>query len=76
MSRTFAPIVTTLLDSYLVIHPASQHIQLSCLGTLLTSCELIKQQGGNVLGCVVLFELTELNGAAQLPVKCFSLLQS
>ncbi|XP_028391744.1 adenine phosphoribosyltransferase-like [Dendronephthya gigantea] len=45
-------------------------------GTLLTSCELVKKQGGSVLGCVVLFELTELKGAARLPVKCFSLLQS
>lgn len=36
----------------------------------------MEQQDGNVLGCVVLFELTELNGAERLPVKCFSLLQS
>jgi hypothetical protein len=46
------------------------------LGTLLSSCELVALRGGVVLGCVVLFELTELNGAARLPVKCFSLLQS
>ncbi|CAB4023134.1 adenine phosphoribosyltransferase [Paramuricea clavata] len=45
-------------------------------GTLLTSCKLVEQQEGIVLGCVVLFELTELNGAGRLPVKCFSLLQS
>ena len=49
---------------------------LSCLGTLLASYQLVNQLGGVVLGCVVLFELTELNGAARLPCKCFSLLQS
>ena len=44
-------------------------------GTLLSSCQLVKQQGGDLLGCVVLVELTDLHGVDNLPVKCHSIIQ-
>ena len=44
-------------------------------GTMLASYQLVKQLGGVVLGCVVLYELTELDGTARVPCECFSLLK-
>ncbi|XP_046842682.1 adenine phosphoribosyltransferase-like [Xenia sp. Carnegie-2017] len=44
-------------------------------GTLLTSCKLLEQLCGKVLGCVVVYEIAELNGASKVPVKCISLLK-
>lgn len=44
-------------------------------GTLRAACELAAAQGGRVLECLVLIELTDLAGRATLPATVFSLLQ-
>ncbi|XP_076831459.1 adenine phosphoribosyltransferase [Brachyhypopomus gauderio] len=43
-------------------------------GTLLAACELLKKRQAQVLGCLVLVQLTDLNGAQRIqPVSVFSL---
>ncbi|XP_061601332.1 adenine phosphoribosyltransferase [Cololabis saira] len=45
-------------------------------GTLHAACQLMRTRAAEVLGCMVLIELTDLNGAARLgPHSVFSLLQ-
>ncbi|MGH0126728.1 UNVERIFIED_CONTAM: hypothetical protein FKN15_033482 [Acipenser sinensis] len=45
-------------------------------GTLYAACELLKKQSAEVLGCVVLIELKDLNGAERVkPSPLFSLIQ-
>ncbi|CAM4532524.1 unnamed protein product [Leuciscus chuanchicus] len=45
-------------------------------GTLCAACELIRQQKAEVLGCLVLVELKDLNGSDKLkPTPVFSLIQ-
>lgn len=45
-------------------------------GTLFAACELMKRQQAEVLGCLVVIELKELNGAEKLkPNSLFSLVQ-
>ncbi|XP_071337718.1 adenine phosphoribosyltransferase isoform X2 [Trachinotus anak] len=45
-------------------------------GTLSAACELMRKQRAEVLGCVVVIELKELNGSDKLkPHSVFSLLQ-
>ncbi|KAK5853555.1 hypothetical protein PBY51_014697 [Eleginops maclovinus] len=45
-------------------------------GTLYAACELMKKQQADILGCMVVIELKELNGVDKLkPHKLFSLLQ-
>ncbi|XP_066510198.1 adenine phosphoribosyltransferase-like [Hoplias malabaricus] len=46
-------------------------------GTLWAACELMKKQQAEVLGCLVVVEIKELNGAERLkPYSVFSLVQS
>ncbi|RXM99823.1 Adenine phosphoribosyltransferase [Acipenser ruthenus] len=45
-------------------------------GTLYAACELLKKQSAEVLGCMVLIELKDLNGAERVkPSPLFSLVQ-
>ncbi|XP_041644961.1 adenine phosphoribosyltransferase [Cheilinus undulatus] len=45
-------------------------------GTLFAACELMRKQQAEVLGCLVVIELKELNGAEKLkPNSIFSLVQ-
>ncbi|KAK5907999.1 hypothetical protein CgunFtcFv8_016094 [Champsocephalus gunnari] len=45
-------------------------------GTLYAACELMKKQKADILGCMVVIELKELNGMDKLkPHQVFSLLQ-
>lgn len=45
-------------------------------GTLFAACELMKQQQAEILGCLVVIELTELNGVDKIkPHGVFSLVQ-
>ena len=44
-------------------------------GTLQAACKLVQQAGGEVLECVLLVELVELNGKSKVPAPCFSLVQ-
>ncbi|XP_022624760.1 adenine phosphoribosyltransferase [Seriola dumerili] len=45
-------------------------------GTLFAACELMRKQQAEVLGCMVIIELKELNGSSKLkPHSVFSLLQ-
>ncbi|XP_035274001.1 adenine phosphoribosyltransferase [Anguilla anguilla] len=45
-------------------------------GTLHAACELMKKQRAEVLGCLVVIELTDLKGADRIgPVPAFSLVQ-
>lgn len=52
---------------------------MSCVpvaGTLFAACELMRKQQAHVLGCMVVIELKELNGADKLkPHGVFSLVQ-
>ncbi|KAM9803887.1 adenine phosphoribosyltransferase [Neosynchiropus ocellatus] len=44
-------------------------------GTLFAACELMKKQQAEVLSCMVVIELKELNGAEKLKSQVFSLVQ-
>lgn len=45
-------------------------------GTLYAACELMRRQQAEVLGCLVVMELSELHGSDKLkPLEVFSLLQ-
>ncbi|XP_060767404.1 adenine phosphoribosyltransferase [Neoarius graeffei] len=44
-------------------------------GTLHATCELMKKQNAQILGCLVVIELKDLRGAERLPAPVFSLLQ-
>lgn len=45
-------------------------------GTLYAACQLMKKQQAEVLGCMVVIELKELNGTDKLkPYSVFSLIQ-
>ncbi|XP_029376927.1 adenine phosphoribosyltransferase [Echeneis naucrates] len=45
-------------------------------GTLLAACELMRKQQAEVLGCMVIIELKELNGIEKLkPLSVYSLLE-
>ncbi|KAM7384996.1 hypothetical protein PAMP_001099 [Pampus punctatissimus] len=45
-------------------------------GTLFAACELMKQQQADILGCMVVIELKELNGIEKLkPYSVFSMVQ-
>ncbi|KAL9974922.1 hypothetical protein ACROYT_G012026 [Oculina patagonica] len=44
-------------------------------GTLQAACQLVREAGGEVLQCVLIVELLELNGRSKVPAPCFSLVQ-
>ena len=44
-------------------------------GTLQAACQLVREAGGEVLECVLIVELVELNGRSKVPAPCFSLVQ-
>jgi len=44
-------------------------------GTLQAACQLVREAGGEVLECVLIIELLELNGRSKVPAPCFSLVQ-
>ncbi|XP_078365135.1 adenine phosphoribosyltransferase-like [Oculina patagonica] len=43
--------------------------------TLQAACQLVHEAGGEVLQCVLIVELLELNGRSKVPAPCFSLVQ-
>lgn len=56
---------------------AQKKKKMSCVlsGTLHATCELMKKQNAQILGCLVVIELKDLRGAERLPAPVFSLLQ-
>ena len=44
-------------------------------GTLKSTCQLVKSAGADVLECVVIVQLVDLNGKANVPSPCFALTQ-
>ena len=51
-------------------------VHVCVVGTLYAACELMKKQQADILGCMVVIELKELNGIDKLkPHQVFSLLQ-
>lgn len=44
-------------------------------GTLLAGCALVEQLGGNIIGCAVIIELTDLGGRKKIKYPTISLLE-
>lgn len=44
-------------------------------GTLQAACQLVKDAGGEVLECVSIVELEELDGKSKVPAPCYCLLK-
>lgn len=44
-------------------------------GTLQAACQLVKDAGGEVLECVLIVELEELDGKSKVPAPCYCLLK-
>ena len=69
-------IVRLHIDKYTVIHVLkfvrtvlmkTIDIFLLLSGTLKAACQLVQKAGGEVLQCVVIFDLVELNGKSKVP---------
>lgn len=62
------------------LHLPSEEFNWNCClmfltGTLQAACQLVREAGGEVLECVLIVELVELNGRSKVPAPCFSLVQ-